>query len=175
MEQRFLYQVAQKYFEHHEWHLNSVTFVVPNKRSAFFLREHVGELMKKDPSLGNPVVMTMTELMEKTAGQKRASSLRLLVMLYSAYLNVLQKRPGRSKPLPEEFDRFRFWGEMILRDFDETDRYMADPGQLFRNVKDFKEIQSTYLTEEHREIIRTYWGEDPYYLSLIHISEPTRP
>lgn len=163
MEQRFLYQVAQKYFEHHEWHLNSVTFVVPNKRSAFFLREHVGELMKKDPSLGNPVVMTMTELMEKTAGQKRASSLRLLVMLYSAYLNVLQKRPGRSKPLPEEFDRFRFWGEMILRDFDETDRYMADPGQLFRNVKDFKEIQSTYLTEEHREIIRTYWGEDPYY------------
>ena len=83
MEQRFLYQVAQKYFEHHEWHLNSVTFVVPNKRSAFFLREHVGELMKKDPSLGNPVVMTMTELMEKTAGQKRASSLRLLVMLYS--------------------------------------------------------------------------------------------
>lgn len=47
MEQRFLYQVAQKYFEHHEWHLNSVTFVVPNKRSAFFLREHVGELMKK--------------------------------------------------------------------------------------------------------------------------------
>ena len=72
MEQRFLYQVAQKYFEHHEWHLNSVTFVVPNKRSAFFLREHVGELMKKDPSLGNPVVMTMTELMEKTAGQKKS-------------------------------------------------------------------------------------------------------
>ena len=61
MEQRFLYHVAQKYFEHHEWHLNSVTFVVPNKRSAFFLREHVGELMKKDPSLGNPVVMTMTD------------------------------------------------------------------------------------------------------------------
>ncbi|MDE6652266.1 MAG: PD-(D/E)XK nuclease family protein, partial [Paramuribaculum sp.] len=60
-----------------------------------------------------------------------------------------------------DFDRFIFWGDMLISDFNDVDRYLVDPDALFVNVHRFKEISSTYLTDEQREIIKRYWGEEP--------------
>ena len=40
----------------------------------------------------------------------------------------------------ESFDEFYFWGDMLINDFDDVDKYMADASVLFRNVQDFKNI-----------------------------------
>jgi hypothetical protein len=55
---------------------------------------------------------------------------------------------------------------MLLSDFNDIDRYMVNPAEVFKNVKDYKEIQSFYLTEQQLEIIKSYWGDDPYWGQL---------
>ena len=50
----------------------------------------------------------------------------------------------------EPFHQFYFWGEMLLRDFDEADKYLVDASQLFKDLRNQKELDSSfdYLTEE---------------------------
>lgn len=58
----------------------------------------------------------------------------------------------------ETFDNFVFWGDMLLGDFDDVDKYMVDARQLFTNIHDLKEIDEFYLTEEQIEIVKRFWG-----------------
>lgn len=147
----FLKSIADGYLR--EGCLDRYVFVFPNSRSARYFAEYLQG--------GRVLCVTMGEVMEKASGYKRASRNTQLVMLYRAYTEVLGKY--RPEQTAESFDRFRYWAEMLVRDFDEVDQYMVEPRELFRNVKDYKEIQSYYLTPEQERIIRRYWGEDPYW------------
>lgn len=162
-ENDFLYQIARAYADNCCGGLrgDTVCFVVPNRRCEFILGGYLAELFPAGP---RPTVKTLTWLILSINKQKQLPPLTLQLLLYRAYLTVLRRHAEArgTQPLPEEFDRFRFWGEMLLRDFDEVDRYMVPVHDIFKNVKDYKEIQSTYLTDEHRDIIRTFWHEDPY-------------
>lgn len=74
----------------------------------------------------------------------------LLVTLYKKYIELRKS--------DETFDNFVFWGDMLLGDFDDVDKYMVDARQLFTNIHDLKEIDEFYLTEEQIEIVKRFWG-----------------
>lgn len=141
--------------------VRSYTFVFPNVRSGAYFQQALAKYMKVEPESLKTMILTLTQLVEKGCGMKVASKERLLFILYKAYCNVR----GRMKTEAEPFDRFRFWGNLILSDFDDIDRYLADAKQLFRNVSDYKKIQAFYLTPEQEELIKTYWRTDPYWQS----------
>ena len=126
-------------------------FVFPNKRSiAFFLR-YLDEEMAGTPHI-EPAAVTISDLLMSMSSLAEASRYEQLFALYDEYRKL-------SADVPE-FDRFLFWGEMILSDFNDVDRHLVDPVQLFRNLRELREINSTYLTDEQREIIRKYWGDE---------------
>ena len=56
----------------------------------------------------------------------------LLFELYKVYSKL--KKPAES------FDEFYYWGDMLLDDFDDVDKYLVDASVLFRNVLDIKNI-----------------------------------
>ena len=60
----------------------------------------------------------------------------LLVTLYKKYIELRKS--------DETFDNFVFWGDMLLGDFDDVDKYMVDTRQLFTNIHDLKEIEDVY-------------------------------
>jgi len=60
----------------------------------------------------------------------------LLFELYRIYRSL--------KNNAESFDEFYYWGDMLLNDFDDIDKYLADPSKLFRNVSDLKEIDQQF-------------------------------
>lgn len=158
----FLTSIANGYKRLGKDTLGELTFVFPNLRSAkFFRRELKGAV---DNYRLKTLCITLTELIEKSCGRTRLGKERLLFMLYAAYRKVMTDT-GREADI-KTFDRFRFWGEMILRDFSDADMYMANVRELFRNVEDYKEIQTFYLTDEQKHIISEYWGEDPYWNDL---------
>lgn len=76
--------------------------------------------------------------------------MRLLTELYSCY--------SALNPKAEPLDEFIFWGDVILGDFNDVDKYLADPAQLFANVADFKKIQDTYsyLTPTQRKALESF-------------------
>ncbi|MCD6355128.1 MAG: PD-(D/E)XK nuclease family protein, partial [Prolixibacteraceae bacterium] len=70
--------------------------------------------------------------------------------------NLFQKHTHTK----ETFDEFYFWGEILLSDFSDIDRYLVDAGDLFKNISDIKEIESQfdYLTDEQKKALEHFWG-----------------
>ena len=103
---------------------------------------------------GNPIVVpqmyTINDLFQKVTGMQVSDRVKLLLELYECY----KARNPKAEPL----DEFIFWGDVILGDFNDVDKYLVDAGQLFANVADFKSIQDSfeYLTETQRRAIEGF-------------------
>lgn len=135
--------------------VGSLTFVLPNKRSALFLRRHIRD-SAGGPTL-MPRLMTLASFAALWSPAPAADRTELLFILYQAYRTVMlaKGRPADTR----QFDDFIFWGDMMLGDFDEVDKSMADARQVFKNIKDIKEIQADFLDQEQKEVVRRVWGD----------------
>lgn len=146
-------------------------FVFPNKRSATFFRYFLSESAPVGKPFVEPEITTVSDFIGDFSEHVIASRYELLFTLYKIYSEL--------SPDIEEFDKFVFWGDMLLSDFNDVDRYMADAGQLFRNLKNYKEINSDYLTPEQKAIINRYWGQqfplDDIGRFWTHIDRPGDP
>ncbi|MDE5814396.1 MAG: hypothetical protein K2H72_08925, partial [Muribaculaceae bacterium] len=135
--------------------LSSFLFVFPSRRACtFFLKNLTNELKGRVAML--PEVTTMAQFVEKASGRVVAGRIELLFILYQAYVR-LQKESGVDEI--QEFDRFRRWGETALSDFNEVDMQDIDPDEIFKNVKDLKEISSNFLTEEQLKVMEEFFGQ----------------
>jgi CRISPR/Cas system-associated exonuclease Cas4 (RecB family) len=76
----------------------------------------------------------------------------MLFTLYQIYVKV--------SGTVETFDEFLYWGEMLLNDFDDVDKYMVDARMLFSNVTDLREIETnfSFLNPKQIAAIRTFWA-----------------
>lgn len=158
----FLNAIATGYLRDPE--LLHYTFVFPNMRSRRYFKERL-EAGGVEAHKASSLCLTLIQMVEESAKMRKTGNERLLYILYRAYCNVWQR--GNRNADVEPFDRFRFWGKMLLNDFNDVDRAMADPKEIFRNVEDYKEIQAFYLTDTQKRIIRDYWGDDPYWNSAL--------
>ena len=134
---------------------STVNFVVPNKRSALFLKKYVRERSREISLM--PRFMTMRTFLGIYSDYPAAQPRELLFVLYDAYRRVMSRK-GRTDGV-RQFDSFIFWGDMMLNDFDDVDKALVDADSIFRNLKNVKEIQADYLNEEQKDVIRRVWGE----------------
>lgn len=147
----FLKQVADYYYSSGD--VGHRCFVFPNRRSMVFFTKYLSEAVASDP-LAVPVVaprmLTINDLFHELGGVASADRIRLLMYLYRCYKAL--------NPKAETLDEFVFWGDVILGDFDDVDKYLVDPEQLFTNVADLKEIQDSfsYLTPTQRAAIEAF-------------------
>lgn len=156
----FLGAVAEAYLSRYD-DLSEFCFIFPNRRSGSFFLRRLAENLGDRPILA-PDVMGVDEFMASVADRLAASRLDLIFRLYHIYCRLA----GRSDSLLSEsealdFDRFAPWGDMLLADFSEVEKYDVDAPALFRNVKDYREIAANFLTEEQIEIITRYFGVSP--------------
>lgn len=145
----FLYQVAAHYLP---LGLKGRCFVFPNRRSIVFFTKHLRTLVASEG--GSPVMLprmlTVADLFAELHGTPVSDKVTLLLELYDVYKSLYVK----AEPL----DDFIFWGDVILSDFSDTDKYLAVPEQIFTNVSDYKSIQDSfsYLTKEQSAAIEQF-------------------
>ena len=149
----FLECVADAYLKNETTNLSNYCFILPNRRSGSFLKMHFLE------SAGNsalilPEITTISDFIADVCNLVEASRVDLLFTLYNEYARIAETKGSEIA----SFDQFIFWGDMIINDFNDTDKYLVDAKQLFANVKELKEIKSTFLTEEQRDAIAEYFG-----------------
>ena len=144
----FLYRIAQAFYERYGHDISQLAFVFPNRRSGIFFQKYLAEVAGKP--LFSPRVTTINDLMAELSPYTTIDRISLLVMLYKRYIELRQS--------DETFDNFVFWGDMLLGDFDDVDKYMVDARQLYTNIHDLKEIDEFYLTDEQIAIIKRFWG-----------------
>ena len=145
----FLQLLAKDIIRKYGTDFADLTIIFPNKRAGLFLAEELSRQI--DRPVWMPEILTLTEYIEKHSGLKKAETLSLIIKLYKSYTAV----SGSS----EKFEDFYFWGNMLLADFDDIDKYLVDAKDLFSNLIALKELDLNfpYLTEEQIKAIHRFW------------------
>ena len=146
----FLYRIAQTYYSQHKESISDFSFVFPNRRAGLFFQRYLSEIAKKP--IFSPEILTINECFSSVSGWQSADRLSSLFLLYRIY----KEQSGSD----ESFDSFVFWGEMLLSDFNDVDKYRVDAKQLFTNITELKQIDQLFnvFSEKQVEAIRQFWS-----------------
>ncbi len=156
----FLQSIAEQYLKRYS-DLSEFMFVFPSKRSGTFFSKYLAEALKDNQVILAPAITTISELVQSLSGRILDSRIDLLFTLYKSYLDLFEGKDCTSNP-PVSFDSFRAWGDVVISDFNDVDLYCVDAREVFKNVKDFREIETDYLTDEQREVMEEYFGTSVY-------------
>ncbi len=148
--QYFLQDIASQVYSKYKDVLSDICIVFPNKRARLYFNKYLSELT--DKPLWSPAYYTINELIQHLSGLQVADPLTRIFELYSAFKRVTQS--------PESFDDFYFYLEILLADFDDIDKNLVEPADIFQNLAKIKNIESSfnYLTDKQIEIIRRFWN-----------------
>ncbi len=139
MAQPFLKLVSDYIYTHYKDNVEKLCIVLPNKRGALFLKNHLAQTFSK--TIWLPTIISAEDLVKELSGLQPLEEIDLLCYLYESYKQCY----GSDA---EPFDSFVKWGQLILQDFNEIDRYLANSVQLYENLKDIKTIENWSLGEE---------------------------
>jgi hypothetical protein len=145
----FLERIAQHLYSQTNGNITNHCLVFPSRRAGLYFLKYYSALL--DKPVWSPVIMTVNEFMGSFSDLVVPDDERLLFELYTVYRKLNKQA--------ENFDEFYFWGSMLVNDFDDIDKYMADAQVIFRNVNDFKNIDSQFgdINQEQAEIIKKFW------------------
>lgn len=130
-------------------------FVFPNRRSIKFFEMYFGQA-RAEVFPDTPYLMlntcTVNEFFQKASGLKASDKISLLVELYECY--------SKLDKTGESLDDFIFWGDIILSDFDDVDKYLVNPDGLYSNISDLKGMEDdcSYMTQEQKAAIAKLAG-----------------
>ena len=145
----FLQEVAQNIYTKYGNDLQHIQLVFPNRRAGLFFRKHLSQLI--DKPIWSPQILSIEDFIQRFTPLKTADQITLIFELYQSF----KKHQLRD----EGFDKFYFWGEMLLRDFDDIDKYLVNPEHIFRGVKSQKELDESFffLDAENKKTIQNFW------------------
>ncbi len=145
----FLQDIARQVFSTYNNDLSDICIVFPNKRARLYFNKYLSELT--DKPLWSPAYFTINELMVHLSGLQVADPVARIFELYLSFKKATQS--------PESFDSFYFYLEILLADFDDIDKNLVAPEDIFQNLAKIKNIENyfDYLTDEQIEIISRFW------------------
>ncbi len=153
----FLYELAESLYKKHN-QLEELTVVFPNRRAVLYFRKHLSAVLNK-PAFA-PRLITIEDFISGFSKLKIPDKLELVHRLYRSYNEVVRDSTRSADGGVEPFDKFYFWGDMLLRDFDEADKYLIPAAQIFKDLSYQKELDSSFdfLTDEQREFLISFWS-----------------
>ena len=127
-----------------------VQLVFPNQRTGVFFRKALADKISKP--IWPPSMLTFGELIYQEVNKTPAHSLTLNYELYGIFRKFFPKY--------DSFEKFYFWGDMLLNDFNEIDKQLADPSKIYATLADQKamDLDLSFLTNEQLEAIKSLWG-----------------
>ena len=145
----FLAYVADDILSKYGTNLSRIAVVFPNKRASLFLNEHLARAARQP--IWSPATITISELFRQQSDLQVADPIKLVCDLHKSFCRCTQ--------LQESLDKFYGWGQLLLADFDDIDKNMADADRVFANLRDIHELDDiSYLTDEQRQMIHRFFS-----------------
>ena len=146
----FLAYVAEDIIQKYGTDLSRTAVVFPNKRASLFLNEHLARLTNGKP-LWSPAYITISELFRQQSSLTVADPIKLVCDLHKSFC----LHTGSDETL----DKFYGWGQLLISDFDDIDKNMADAERVFANLRDIHELDDlSYLTDEQRQLLKHFFS-----------------
>jgi len=146
---KFLEEIAELIISRYSDQSGEITIVFPNRRAGLFFQKYLSARISKP--IWSPKILGIEDFIKSLSTLKSADKLELIFDLYQVF-----KQSTKSK---ETFDNFFFWGNIMLQDFDELDKFLVDPTLLFKNLAYIKDLENSidYLQEEQKQLIKDFW------------------
>ncbi|WP_437369319.1 PD-(D/E)XK nuclease family protein [Maribacter litoralis] len=144
--QSFIQDVVQDVLKNNS-DLGKTIFILPSKRAGVFLKKALSSSLTK--TVLAPEIYSIEDFIEKVSNLVTANTTTQLFELYNAYLNV-------GDYDKESFDSFLKWGQILLQDFNEVDRYLVDANSLYQNVAAIQEVNHWSVNSDNSEMIENY-------------------
>ncbi|MDD4819942.1 MAG: PD-(D/E)XK nuclease family protein [Flavobacteriales bacterium] len=137
--------------------LKDINIVVPGRRAGLFLKKELAKKMKGPSWL--PQIYTVEDLAVEMSRLEKIDSTALLFEFYGVYIKMVEK--------PDAFDVFARWGQMLISDFNEIDRYMLTAKDVFSTLQSVEKIEDWDLSMPLSDMMKdhkTFWclGEKLY-------------
>ena len=131
--------------------MRDVTVVFPGKRAGMFLSREFARL--SDKPVWVPHYCTMGDLFQCLTPIQVADPLECICQLHAVMQEVL------GEGYTETLDEFWSWGEVLMADFDDIDKHLANAKAIFTNIADQERLKKLdYLDEHQRETLQRFFG-----------------
>ena len=149
MNKTFLEYVAEDIISKYGTDLSRIAVVFPNKRAALFLNEHLARLAGQP--VWSPAYITISDLFRQHTDLKTADPIKLICDIHKSFT--------KCTGIDETLDHFYGWGQLLLADFDDIDKNMADADSIFCNLKDIHKLDDiSYLDNEQKEMLARFFA-----------------
>ncbi len=145
----FLEEIADALIAEGGEDLGKVKLIFPNRRAGLFLRRALAAKIVNP--VWAPEIYSLEDFLFQYTDLQVADKLTLVYEMYSAYRKV--------NPEAESLEKFFFWGEVLVGDFEDIDQYLVEPAHLFQSIQTQKELDDAfaYLGDEERLVIQSFW------------------
>lgn len=148
MQNTFLEELAHTLYNQLGKDISNYIVIFPNRRAGLFFNRALRKLI--DQPIWAPEAMAIEDFVRQKSEFAVPDQLSLVFSLHE----VFQKHA----PFKEDFEQFYFWGDMLVKDFNDVDHYMADARPLFANLLEWKKLADTdFLTDEQLQLIEKFW------------------
>ena len=149
MNKTFLEYVAEDIIGKYGTDLSRIAVVFPNKRAALFLNEHLARIAGQP--VWSPAYITISDLFRQHTDLKPADPIKLICDIHKSFT--------KCTGIDETLDHFYGSGQLLLADFDDIDKNMADADSIFCNLKDIHELDDiSYLDDEQKEMLKRFFA-----------------
>ena len=144
--QSFLNQITKELWQKND-SFDNLIFILPGKRAGTFLKNSISKIVSK--TIFAPEIHSIETFVEAISGLSYATNTQQLFELYNAYINM-----GSEEK--ESFYSFSKWGQILLQDFNEIDRYLVPPDKLFSYLSVVQEMNQWHLKPNKTKLIEDY-------------------
>lgn len=149
----------------------NLTIILPSERAQKYIAASLFKANNK--ALIAPKMITIDRWIRELSTANVIDKTRALLRLFEVQIKHAEKA------IDTDFDEFLEWGGILLSDFDEIDRYLIEPKEVFRNLADIKKLDTWVLeswqggketlTESQKRFME-FWDRLPNYYQKLNES-----
>ncbi len=128
--------------------IEDLHFILPSRRAGTFLKHELATILTYP--IFSPHILSIEAFVEDLSGLQNLPNTELLFKLYESYLKLTKTTDI------EPFESFSKWAQIVLQDFNEIDRYLIEPDNIFDYLSAIKEINHWSLEAQQTDLIKTH-------------------
>jgi len=121
--------------------LKDVVCILPSERAGISLKQEFRYLLKGKASF-LPRIISIENFIKEISGLETIDQISLLFQFYQVY-----KQENKNKAI-DDFESFIGWASVILQDFNEIDRHLVNPKEIFEYMSDIQSIKEWSLEKD---------------------------